>query len=104
MIEIRSAYNSLRDMHLPYLINREEVQNYFTPVIEKRELLYKTSSKVNIANQSHNYGRTRTDEAPGVKSRVNSDLNFIKKSILELLTSKKITDLVAQKDWKNKDN
>lgn len=31
---------------------------------------------------SHNYGRTRTDEAPGVKSRVNSDLNFIKKSIL----------------------
>lgn len=51
MIEIRSAYNSLRDMHLPYLINREEVQNYFTPVIEKRELLYKTSSKVNIANQ-----------------------------------------------------
>nr|KAF7392458.1 hypothetical protein H0235_017457 [Vespula pensylvanica] len=38
---------------------------------------------------SHNYGRTRTDEAPGVKSRVNSDLNFIKKSILAIISNLK---------------
>lgn len=31
---------------------------------------------------SHNSGRIRTGEASGIKSRVNSDLNFIKKSIL----------------------